>query len=296
MLGWFLFAAAALTAAVCMIRLHLLRHDLRRLGADLEKRLPERTNTLLTTASGEKTVQSLTAALNRSLKALREQQIRYENGDRELKIAVTNISHDLRTPLTAITGYLELMNGSPQPPETKKQLDVIAERTKQMQSLTEELFRYSLILSEEDSAPPEEVNVSAVLEDSIAGYYAALTQRGIEPEIRTPDTPVICTCSRTALSRVFANLLNNALKYSSGDLTVTLSADGTVRFANRAPHLRPTDLEHLFDRFYTVENAQHSTGLGLAIARTAVSQMGGSITADCTDGLLCVTVTLPVHA
>ena len=296
MLGWILFAAASAAAGFLAVRLLLLRHDLRQLGQDTQRLLSENTNQPLTTQSGDSALRSLTVRLNGALRELRRRQIRYETGDRELKTAVTNISHDLRTPLTAITGYLELMHSQPQSAETAKHLAVIAERTEQMRTLTEELFRYSLILSEEDSTPPAPVSINAILEESIAAYYAALTQRGITPEITMPEQPVICICSKTALSRIFSNLLNNALKYSDGDLTVTLTEEGSVSFANHAGSIRQTDLEHLFDRFYTVENAQHSTGLGLAIARAAARQMNGGLTAECSDGILRILLTLPVTA
>ena len=137
--------------------------------------------------------------------------------------------------------------------------------------------------------------VNALLEECIAGYYAVLMQRGITPEISLPETRILCKCSRTALERVFTNLLHNALKYSSGDLIITAEADGTVCFANHAAEIDRTHLAHLLDRFSTVESAQHSTGLGLAIAKTVMEQMGGSITAQFEDALLTIEIQLPMQ-
>lgn len=295
MLPWILFGIAAALLLAAVIKLLLMRADLRRLTDQLEKRLSADTNVPLRLATGDRAVRALTASLNRQLDTLREQQLKYLSGDRELKDAVTNISHDLRTPLTAISGYLELLSAEVHSPSAERYLAVIGTRTEQMRQLTEELFRYSLILSADGSSVQESVCVNAVLEECIAGYYAVLTQRGIRPEIGLPEQQIFCKCSRTALERVFTNLLHNALKYSSGDLFITALPEGTVRFANHAAEIDRTHLAHLFDRFYTVESAQHSTGLGLAIAKTVMEQMGGSITAQFEDALLTIEIQLPMQ-
>lgn len=284
--------AAALAAV--LYRLHLLHSDLRSLTEQLRKRLNnEETNAPLFLSGGDRQLRAFTAEMNTQLELLRGQQLQYLNGDRELKNAVTNISHDLRTPLTAISGYLELLEAEECSPQAARYAAVISERTAQMRQLTEELFRYSLILSDDAAELNETVCINAVLEESIAGYYAVLTQRGIEPEITMPETPVYCKCSPTALARVFSNLLNNALKYSCGDLRITMRESGMIRFENHAAQMDQTHLAHLFDRFYTVGSAQHSTGLGLSIARTIVEQMGGAIAADYQGDMLTVTVMLP---
>ena len=294
MLPWILCGILGLAAAILLARLCGIRRDLSSLTEQLETRLSEDTNNVLYLKSGDRGVRRLTATLTGQLRALREQQLQYINGDRRLKEAVANISHDLRTPLTAISGYLELLEAEPLTPVARRQLGIIADRTAHMRQLTEELFRYSLILSDEDSGIQETVSVTELLEESIAGYYAVLCQRGITPEITLPEKRVSCVCSRSALARVFSNLLNNAVKYSDGDLRIAMTEDGCITFANRAAGLTQTQLAQLFERYYTVESAQHSTGLGLAIARTVTEQMGGSIAADYHDDTLCITVRLPV--
>ena len=293
MLSWILCGILGTAAAVLLLHLIGIHRDLRDLTAQFSDRLEHDTNNVLYVSGGDSSVRRLAADLNTQLRRLRALQLEYISGDRRLREAVTSISHDLRTPLTAISGYLELLADAPLSAEIRRPRDVIASRTAQMQQLTEELFRYALVLSDgENSGETERVCVNAQLEESIAGYYAALTQRGIEPEITMPEEQVYAVCSRSALARVFANLLNNALKYSSGDLHITLTADVCIRFVNHAPALRETDLQKLFERFYTVESAQHSTGLGLAIARPVTEQMGGTIDADYSDGSLIITMRL----
>lgn len=294
LLPWILCILLAAALAAALIKICLMRHDIRRISDQFEQRLSESTNELITTGSGDPAVREIAAKLNTQLDILRQQQLKYINGDLELRNAVTNISHDLRTPLTAIRGYLDLMQNEPKSPDAARYFNVISERTAQMQQLTEELFRYSLILSEEPDATADNVCINAVLEESIAGFYGAFVSSGIQPEITMPEQQLYCKCSRMALTRIFSNLLQNARKYSKGDLQITLSESGRLCFANRTDAIEFTHIEHLFDRFYTVESAQHSTGLGLAIARTLTEQMGGRIYAEFDDNRLCVIVELPI--
>ena len=138
----------------------------------------------------------------------------------------------------------------------------------------------------------EDILVNKILEDSIMAHYGALSQKGISPDIEITENKIIRKANSEYLSRVFSNLLNNAIKYSSGDLCITLSNTGRIVFSNKAEGLSASDVEQLFDRFYTVETAHHSTGLGLSIARTLIDRMGGTITADYRDGILSITVLL----
>ena len=292
---WIIAGVFAFGMLCMLIRHHLLKSDLRELMQQLDEKLKGDTNLSLYLSGKDRKLRAIAAKLNQQLDVLRKQQLRYQRGDLELKNAVTSISHDLRTPLTAIKGYLDLLQTEQKSPDTERYLQVIAERTDQMQTLTEELFRYSLILSDDSDAEPETVCLNALLEESIAGFYGALVSRGITPEITMPEQKVYCNCVPTALSRIISNLLQNAMKYSKGDLQISLSQDGLLIFANHTDPISVTQLEHLFDRFYTVESAQHATGLGLSIARTLTEQMGGTITAESEDGILRVLVRLPVQ-
>ena len=134
--------------------------------------------------------------------------------------------------------------------------------------------------------------MNTVLEECIISFYAALNERGIIPNIEITEQKIVRTLDRTALARVFANLMNNAIKYSGGDLSVTLAEPCIITFSNSAPNLTVTQVERLFDRFYTVDAARSGAGLGLSIARTFVEQMGGSINAELSAGVLKITITL----
>lgn len=281
-----------LLTVVLIVKIYYMKRTTREITEAFADRLKTDTNALITVSSSDKDMRRLADSINKQLKILRREHLRFQQGDRELKNAVTNISHDLRTPLTAICGYLDILEHTEKSAEVKRCLDIIADRTELMKQLTEELFSYSVILSADISKETEDVFVNQVLEESITGFYAALNKRGITPKIDITEQRIIKNLNKASLSRVFANLLNNAVKYSDGDLEITLSDTGEITFANRASALDRVQVEKLFDRFYTVEAARNSTGLGLAIARTLVEQMGGSIDAEYGEGRLIIKITL----
>lgn len=277
---WVIIGVLALIIAALLIKIYLLRKAAREIAEGFGDRLITETNTLIDISTSDKYMRRLANAVNSELRKLRAERHRFQQGDRELKNAVTNISHDLRTPLTAICGYLDLLEQEEASEAVRRYLSVIRSRAEILSQLTEELFRYSVILATEGDAVREPVDINSMLEESIAAFYMGLKERGILPRIQMPEEKVVRNLDRSALSRVFANLLQNAMKYSDGDLEITLSERGEIRFTNTASRLNNLQIAKLFDRFYTVEAARNSNGLGLAIARTLVEQMHGVISAE----------------
>lgn len=136
----------------------------------------------------------------------------------------------------------------------------------------------------------EELSLNRVLEDSLSAYYAVLKGCRMTPEVSMPGQDILRRLNRTALLRVFANILSNAVKYSDGDLKITLLDTGEILFQNHASSLTEVEASRLFDRYYTVEAARRSTGLGLSIARTLTGQMGGTIDLSLEAGVLTIRV------
>ena len=277
---------------VLCLKIYLMKRSARDIANEFADRLKTDTNTLIYISSHDKDMRYLSDSINKQLKILRKEHLQYHQGNTELKNAITNISHDLRTPLTAIAGNLYMIGKTDDLSEIRGYIAVIAERTETMKQLTEELFRYSMIVSNESKEDTEEVFVNQVLAESISSFYPVLTEKDITPQIHLTDVRIVRNVNRSEMARVFSNLLNNAVKYSDGDLDITLSDTGEITFANTAKELSTIEVEQLFDRFYTVEAAHHSTGLGLSIARTLVERMGGSITAEYDDGRLTIRIML----
>ena len=174
-------------------------------------------------------------------------------------------------------------------------MEIIKDRADMLVKLSEELFRYSVIISTKDNINQEHVVLNTVLEESIAAFYTVLTERNIVPEIEISETKVMRMLDRSALSRVFSNLISNTIKYSDGDLKIVLSERGEVTFSNMASGLDEIQVGRLFDRFYTVEAARKSTGLGLAISKTLVEEMNGTISAKYENGRLSIHILFPEY-
>ena len=274
-----------------IIKIYLLKKSAREIRNQLTEKLSSDTNTLIDISSSDKDMCRLASDLNEQLKMLRSAYIRCQQGDTELKNAVTNISHDLRTPLTAISSYLDLIETNPE--KSEQYIRIIRERTETLNQLTEELFRYSVITSPEYDTTTEPTIMNNILEESILSYYASLQEHEITPTIEITENKIIRNVNKNAMSRVFSNLLNNAVKYSDGDLQIIMSDDGVISFSNFASGLNEVQVERLFDRFYTLENARKSTGLGLSIAKILVKQMNGNIMAQYESNKLTIRIIFP---
>ncbi len=271
-----------------------LHRAARELERGFDASLCEETNVGITLSAGDGTMRRLAACMDRQLAALRREHIRCAQGDAGVKRAVTDLSHDLRTPLAAISGYLELLRAEELPGEAKEMLSVIENRVRAMRALTEELLDYSVAYAAEEEPVRREVSLSAALEECVAAHYGALRAAGITPEIRMPEEDVRRVLDAHALARILANLMGNVIKYSEGDCEITLSEDGVFCFSNRARTLDPVQVGRMFDRFYTVEGGRRATGLGLSIARTLAEREGGTVGAEYRGGRLYVTVHFPM--
>ena len=279
---------------ILIIKICLLKKSADEIADGFAGRAASDTNTLIGISSRDRHMRKLADTVNKELLLLQDDRRRFQQGDQDLKNAVTNISHDLRTPLTAICGYLDLLDREETSDTVSRYLKIIRGRTENMRHLTEELFRYSVYTSVSGGIPDEPVVLNRCLEDSISALYAALKQKHITPEISMPEQKITRLLNRNALSRIFGNIISNAVKYSDGDLVITLDKDGVITFANHASALDEIRVGRLFDRFYTVESASaDSTGLGLSIAKVLTEQMGGEISAEYEDGMIRVKLSFP---
>ena len=210
MLPWLLCGGLAAVIAVLLVKLWLLRRSLDEIAGQLGERLSQDTNNPIFLSTRDPHARKLAAELNTQLKELRRQRQKFRQGDMELKNAVTNISHDLRTPLTAIRGYLDLLEREDLPEDALRYLEQIENRMEAMTRLTEELFRYSLA-ADLPQLVLEETDLRRVLEESLVSFYANLGQRGIVPQIALPEEPVIRRLDPSAASRSFGNIIINIL-------------------------------------------------------------------------------------
>ena len=191
LLPWILCGILVLFISMLFTKLLLLRKDLKEICIGLTEYTCSSSNTLLTVASNDKQIRKLAAVLNKQLDQLRKQRRQYIHGENKLKESVTSISHDLRTPLTAVCGYLDLLEQEEISDTAKRYIQIIQNRVELLNEL---------------------------IEESIAGFYAVLKKQHIEPVIKLPQKKIKRVLSASKLSRVMINLLHNAVKYSDGDL------------------------------------------------------------------------------
>ncbi len=294
MIPWILCGVLFTAVLVLTIKIILLHKSMDEIHMEFKEHLSMDTNTLILLSSHDTHAKRLASELNTQLRLLRRQRRKYLKGDRELKEAVANISHDLRTPLTAICGYLDLLENQKKSETVSRYLSFINNRVEALKQLTEELFCYSVILSTGGQIKREKLGAKAVLEESLAAFYPAFTERGIVPYVKMTEKTINWYSDKMALARVFSNILNNVLKYSDGDLTVELHENGSVLFINTAVGLDKVEVGKLFNRFFTVETARSATGLGLSIAKTLVEQLNGQIEARYQGNQFSICVELPL--
>lgn len=275
-----------------LLKIFYMRKAIREIKRGFSEKLYTDTNTPIMLSSYDKLVSSLANDINVELKELQKQKHRYIQGDKELKNAITNISHDLRTPLTTICGYLSLLDKEEKSEHIARQLSIIKNRTFALKQLVEELFRYTTIISDTENSVYTETVINNVLEDCISSYYAIFKEKGITPNINLCEQKIVRSVDKTALLRIFNNVIDNAIKYSEGDLTISLFENGKIVFSNHTSDLNEIQIGKLFDRFYTVNTARKSTGLGLSIAKALIEKMDGNISADYSNNVLSIIIKL----
>lgn len=289
-MGWLFIICIILfiTVVILSIKIILMRKAADEICNEFSDKLNNDTNTLISISSQDKGMRRLASDINVQLRKLRKERHRFSQGDIELKNAIMNISHDLRTPLTAICGYLDLLDDTDKSDTVNRYIKIIKSRTEIIKQLTQELFCYSVVTSYNYDTSVENILINGILEESIAGIYATLQEKKITPNIHITEKKIVGNLNPASLSRILSNILNNAIKYSDGDLDIELTDKGELIFTNTASELSEVQVAKLFDRFYTVEASRKSTGLGLAIARTLTEQMNGTIWAKYEKGRLSI--------
>ena len=287
---YIIIGALLLVCIVLIIRIYLIKKSIKETEKSLENILKTDTNNLITVS--DKSVKNLASFLNRELKDLRKERLQYENGNQELKRNITNISHDLRTPLTAIRGYVDLLQEENLPQKGEEYLKIINKKVGELTELTGQLFDFSKTIDTDMDLVKENSCINELLEEALVGYYPIFKEKNIVPEISICEEKVYREINKASITRVFGNIFSNVVKYSNGNFKVELKSNGKIIFSNNATSLDATTVQKIFDRYFSVENAKESTGIGLSIAKQLVELNGGSISADYVKNVLVIEVRL----
>ena len=275
-----------------IIKLILIKKSVKDITIQLNSILRSDTNNLITISSSDKDVKELAKSLNIELKDLRNQKLQYENGNQELKKSITNISHDIRTPLTAISGYIDLIKNQKEENKKDYYLKIIERKTNDLTAMTEQLFDYSKAVDLGVKIEKQRFCLNELLEEALANYYIAFKENNIMPNISIAEEKIYKDVDKNTIIRVFENILSNVVKYSNGDFKVLLNGDGKIIFSNKATSLDATTVQKIFDRYYTVENAKKSTGIGLSIAKKLIELNGGTINAKYDKSYLVIEINI----
>lgn len=289
-------AVVLLAAAVFVLLITVIfqRREINSIARQLNTLKDEDTNALIHSSAGA--ADRLIREINSLLIRLRTNRIEYTRKNHDLEQMMTNISHDLRTPLTSAMGYINIVLNSDLTEEEKtRELRIIEKRLLRLEELIDSFFEFSKIISGGRQPEKTELNLNSVLEESIVHYFDDYCARGRQIMLSCEKNRLMIVSNRNMLLRVFDNLISNAYKHGSGDLDVTVWEEGgiAVSFENALTEA-DIDIDHIFDEFYTtdISRTKGNTGLGLAIAKQFTEMLGGSISAEINGGRFRVTVRL----
>ena len=206
----------------------------------------------------------------------------YQNADRTLKDMITNISHDIRTPLTSIDGYFQLLCGTQDEDEKRRYIEIIQNRIQSLGAILEQLFTYVHIQNSVIQMEMKNCDVKQCLCENLFSFYEDFKKQGIEPEVHLTEEPVYAFLDASQMARVLQNILKNALVHGDTCITISLEkADNRIllNIKNRTYEKHLDKPELVFERFFQGEKARNhqSAGLGLCIAKELVEQMHGKI-------------------
>lgn len=280
--------------------LFFLKRDLKRIRKNMKSIRETNSKHLIHSEISCKELNSLINEINNLLIQTKEEAACFERKSKALKKMVTNISHDLRTPLTSALGYIDILLSSGAADssgimENPEELRIVRERLKRLEELIDSFFAFSRLTLLE-TPPLENVNIIALLEESIAGHYEDYSKAGREICLKNSTRKFILPSNKEMLLRVFDNLINNAFRHSPGSLSIETKNQNPFQivFINELSCFDP-DIEHIFDEFYTMDisRTKGGTGLGLAIAKEFVERLGGSIYAEKEENRLSIVLVFP---
>ena len=257
-------------------RFVFLRREIDRISRNLKELNIGASRQKLTVNTLHSSLENLCRQINAEMEVVNDAK----KHEAELRAQISNISHDLRTPLTAILGYISMAKAAPQ--KREDYLEIIESRSKALQSLVEQFYELSVIEDTLTELVLEAIDITAMLTNCLLGHYALFEKKGIEPDANVSDRRIFVISNAGALERIFQNLLQNALKFAARSITLSLEDKDTYcvfTISNDAPGLHEADVKHLFERFYTADKSRigGNTGLGLYIVKRLLEKTQGSV-------------------
>ena len=250
----------------------------------------------------DKNLEELAMEINDYIDSYFKNNYQLKNTIREVRGEITHISHDLRTPLTSILGYLELFNEEELTNEQKEIISVVKRRSLGLKDLIEQLYEYTRLENKEYNIKIEKIDLYKVLQEHILEFYMEFEKKNIDFKLNMSKEakPIWINGDIKCIKRILTNLTNNALKYTNGEAEVNLKVKGNIvsfTYITTRGSLTDYDIKHIFDRFYKKDlsrSVTNSSGLGLTITRIFTERMGGNIYAYGDDEYLYIVCSFPM--
>ncbi|HDK7139338.1 histidine kinase [Clostridium botulinum] len=266
---------------VMCIKLFSYKRQIRDITGQIKEFKERKTNRKINTQIADKDIEELVCEVNEYLELYKrneEEKIVFEN---TLKQGIANMSHDLRTPLTSIIGYLKLLENDEI--DKKEALDILKNKTNKLNILINDFFELASIESEDYELDMIKVNLTNIVRDEILSLYEAFQDKGLKPKINILDKPIFIMSDKDSLERIIDNLLSNTLKYAEKDIEINLEESNDkviLKISNICTSIDEKDVLYMFDRFYMADKVRkgQGTGLGLSIVKSLMEKMDGIIT------------------
>ena len=241
----------------------------------------------------------LSDRLNDLLELRRKEKQYYQEKETLIADTYTNLSHDIRTPLTSLDGYFQLMEACENVEEQRRYLNIIHERIHSLNEMLEELFMFTKLKNESYRLELTSCCINRILKETVFSYYDDWVRREIQPDIQITEEQLYIDGNKQGLSRIIQNVIKNGLDHGEKKIRIVLKREqnqAVLRISNQVTASEQIDIEHVFDRFYKADAARSktSTGLGLSIAREFVRRMNGEIGAKIEENEFIVEMSFPI--
>ncbi|MFC3039492.1 sensor histidine kinase [Virgibacillus xinjiangensis] len=279
---------------VVLTRFFLLKREIKRAARELQRLNGQETAKKIDVSYYDRDFEKLAKEINDQIDKTKQAKAEKQSTENELKQAISHISHDIRTPMTSILGYIQFLEADEISDERKKEyIGTIKNSAERLKVLLEDFFELSIIDQVDYPLKMEQVAFNELVLEVLFGFYEAFNERDIEPVIDIPENDWDLMVDPSAAKRVIENLVVNAMRYSTGDVAVRLKkteASIQLTISNSVDPSSEIDVTHMFDRFYKADQTRtgKGTGLGLPIAKSLMEKMNGNIDAEVQDGQLTV--------
>lgn len=267
-----------------------LKSQIKNIGKQLENISDGKTEKKIDISLVDKDIEYLASNINRNISFQKQLRIEVLRNEEKLKDSIANISHDLRTPLTSIMGYLQLLEKSELSENQREKINILKKKSEILQNLIASFFEITIIENINLNINLEKINLNNFLSDALLNNIISFKEAGIEPNIDLPNTTVFIEADKLILQRIIQNLISNILKYGSNYVRISLIQKEHIElsFANKIEDPKKINVNLLFEKFYTADKSRSSgsTGLGLSIVKLLAEKINARAVAEIKEDIL----------